>query len=220
TLLNLISDEHVGLVYDWLKNTPSLLNVLQKAARKKKQALAMDNVQRLVLDWLGRKSIPIDVLQGIMVAHREYVGTEIERKNATLTEHIRKARQSILNAIKEGRLFADHDITLKRFEEAQVQFIDDLITEKENIGGRFDVWSASIELSPSLNEQQLQEVLVHEYLHALSGRAVVHESWSFIEDETDPESEEILENNWEQVVGLSKKHRFHWLNEAMTEKLT
>jgi hypothetical protein len=159
----------------------------------------------------------IDFLRVHVQRHKEL----LEKQKTELETIKNSAYEYLRSCIERGRLPVSIDRLDKVFRTTAVHYSDPFVGAYESLGGTYDgrLGIINIVLLPGQSQEYRKNVLIHEYLHALSGLLFVVSE--FEEDDVDnddiPYEYKFPHVDQAEKVGAVHKGYFRWLNEALTE---
>ncbi len=175
-----------------------------------------------------------DILKEFCLARIELFKREKAEFVETTFEMIKQmALANIYTLARKCNIPLTHAEIDKILEHVHIEFVDPLAGGVESNAGAYIPSSDTIHISIGGNRstEDYTKTLMHEYLHALSGKTFFITEHTSIDadptDETNGDAPDTLHENISSTrihidpkkVGISLKERFQWLEEAITEDL-
>lgn len=161
---------------------------------------------------------PAQKVVGFLQWNANFMESINQEKGPKLQAMLGEAMQQVENFLQASNLPVDLEVIKQKFARLKVLYTDPFSNIESGTLGWFRPSSESIGILPDLpgvftEKPDLHRVLVHELLHAASGRLVTNEEvdagWSY-----------ALSHKAGYSIGSTQEGKLKWLNEALTEQLT
>lgn len=180
-----------------------------------------------LLALIGGKRVSTKLWMKILRNHGEDFQHSVEEfEERLLPELTERFRAKMTAAIERGELSIDAERLNRRIAEVSFALRDAVFARLEERSGSFNSEFSQINIAAHLvvpsRRKQLERIFFHEMFHAISGRSIVAETTKY---KTSHDEDEHTEYTHQRIgmrfdIEQTKRRRFRWLNEAITEELT
>lgn len=176
--------------------------------------------------WNTEKSVnwPLS-FETMFEISREHKRKIAEKEKEIQTAIEKELMPRLLDKLRKSNLPIDIEEARQRLETLSFHVVDDYFAELEEIGGAYFAESNLIRIKPVTDKKYLEDIFVHEVMHALSGQTDVEDispefASSYIEDPhmSSFDVTKVGVGFGSEVFNMRKILR--WLNEAVTEQVS
>lgn len=166
---------------------------------------------------------------GLVINFLERHENKITKKQEQILKKLEIFKKKIVELLREksgkGILPIPDDVLMERLESLKIETLDDLSAKLSERWGDYVASTHTIRVSTGVPEEDLEDIYVHEIMHAISGQIEEREAT----DESSFLGRNILKSGvrcHEKIDSSSGESidagspSFSWLNEALTEQLT
>lgn len=180
-----------------------------------------------LLALIGGKRVSTKLWMEILRDHGENFQHSVEEfEERLLPELTERFRAQMTVAIERGELPIDAERLNRRIAEVSFALRDAVFARLEERSGSFSSEFSQINIAAHLaapsRRKQLERTFFHEMFHATSGRSIVAKTTKYKMSHGEDEDAEYTHQRigMRFVIEQTKRRRFRWLNEAITEELT
>ncbi|MCC6643330.1 hypothetical protein IT411_01145, partial [Candidatus Peregrinibacteria bacterium] len=160
------------------------------------------------------EEMPDEILISMSSAYEDFLEKKRKEFKEKLPTLIDSIKQKIYAAIDNGQIPVKKSKVKQVLKYTVIDLADPVVMKLEKIRGLYEADRRSILLDATLDPKDMEKVLMHEIMHALSGQT----NLLITGKEYGIEYEDL--NHLRVGLGFTSKSGFRWLNEAMTEALT
>ncbi len=183
---------------------------------------------RLLMDAMRRGDLPDDLHERLLQIHVENFKKKQAVFEKKLPALLKSVKKDLLTGIRKKQLPITPELIEARISESTTRLQDVLRAHLKEIWGEYIGHTGKIHIAESVPEGYVEDVLMHETLHALAGRTAFLERYMDEENKNESAYGGTLDSVAHQRTGvgfnedpsLGSAERFKWLDEAITERLT
>lgn len=195
----------------------------------RREALSQELAQTLSIavcegggNW--QDTLSVEALRDLVFQHEHNFARVEQRMQELVKEKSTQAKQTILAAVERGELPIKPAVVEERLQNVTIKVFDAIAAHFKEKGGDFVPESEVVRVSSDLKPDELYHVIMHEFLHLLSGAYEVEQSG---EVTTRKGITDVIrtglhfqKKNWriDEKLTVDYVGQLAWLDEAITEK--
>ena len=195
--------------------SPALPEIPGSPEKQQKYGARLPSVR--VARAIQSGEIPDELFGRLIQLHVENFRRKNEFFQKNLPQYLARATQILKEVTASGSIPISHEKIDSRIKGLNIRLGDALFARLGEYYGTFNIEDDGIVIAQNIPSRMFEHALMHEMLHALSGRTVIARTVKY-EEIALPSNEYQAQRGG--LMFYTPLERFRWLNEAMTEGLT